>query len=294
MSHKVALLIPSTTHERNWKNYSETDLYKINMKSLLLTYCQDHSYTYYIGIDDDDKIYSDPKQQEAFKRFINIMKNVDIQFISMKNIKKGHLTAMWNRLFKKAYEDGCEYFYQCGDDILFLNKGWVSQSIKLLKLYNGYGVTGPLDKMQVRVHTQSFVSRKHYELFKFYYPPEIINWFCDDWITKVYYEDLLFPLLDYWCMNMGGAPRYVSPKENNTLSVQNQVCARWFSRGRKLIQTNLKQRGVTFPKHIMQAEQEKMKDGYNNNEQKYGGKVGAAFMQVLHKVREKDMKNGLV
>ena len=120
MSHKVALLIPSTTHERNWQKYSDTDLYKINMKSFLLTYCHNHSYTYYIGIDEDDKINSDPKQQEAFKRFINIMKNVDIQFISMKNIKKGHLTAMWNRLFRKAYEDGCEYFYQCGDDIQFL------------------------------------------------------------------------------------------------------------------------------------------------------------------------------
>ncbi len=43
----------------------------------------------------------------------------------MKNIKKGHLTAMWNRLFKKAYQEGCDYFYQCGDDIQFLDKGWV-------------------------------------------------------------------------------------------------------------------------------------------------------------------------
>ena len=294
MSHKVALLIPSTTHERSWKKYSDTDLYKINMKSFLLTYCHDHSYTYYIGIDEDDKIYSDPKQQEAFKRFINIMKNVDIQFISMKNIKKGHLTAMWNRLFKKAYEDGSEYFYQCGDDIQFLNKGWVSQSIKLLKLYNGYGVTGPLDKMQVRIHTQSFVSRKHYELFKFYYPPEIINWFCDDWITKVYYEDLLFPLLDYWCMNVGGAPRYISPKENNTCQSQNQVCARWISKGRKHIQSQLKQKSVTFPKHIMKQEQHKMLDGYKKNEELFGNKVNKVYSQVLNKVRQKDKKIGLV
>ena len=148
--------------------------------------------------------------------------------------------------------------------------------------------------MQVRVHTQSFVSRKHYELFKFYYPPQIINWFCDDWITKVYYEDLLFPLLDYWCMNMGGAPRYVSPKENNTFAEQNQVCTRWISRGRKLIQTHLKKKSATFPKHIMKLEQQKMIEGYKNNELEYGGKVNAAYKQVIKKVLQKDKKIGLV
>ena len=107
MSHKVALLIPSTTHERNWQKYSDTDLYKINMKSFLLTYCHNHSYTYYIGIDEDDKIYSDPKQQEAFKRFINIMKNVDIQFISMKNINNlmtiPHSTNKLSKIFPNLF-----------------------------------------------------------------------------------------------------------------------------------------------------------------------------------------------
>jgi len=293
MSYKVALLIPSTTSERDWADYSSTDLYNINMKSFLLTYCQEHSYIYYIGIDDNDRVYSDPKQQEAFKRFINIMKNVDIQFVSMKNIKKGHLTAMWNRLFKKAYQEGCDYFYQCGDDIQFLNKGWVSQSIKLLRLYNGYGVTGPLDKMQKRIHTQSFVSRKHYELFNFYYPPEIINWFCDDWITKVYYEDLLFPLLDYWCMNMGGAPRYISPKQNHTFDIQNQVCSRWINKGRTHIHKHLNKMKQKFPKHIMKKEQQKMMVGYKSNELKYKNKVSTAYKEVLTKVLKKDEKLGL-
>ena len=29
---------------------------------------------------------------------------------------------MWNVLFKQAYDDGCDYFYQCGDDIEFKTK----------------------------------------------------------------------------------------------------------------------------------------------------------------------------
>ena len=43
---KVAILIPSTTKERPWKNIKETDLYKINLKSFLLRYDPEHTYTY--------------------------------------------------------------------------------------------------------------------------------------------------------------------------------------------------------------------------------------------------------
>lgn len=26
---------------------------------------------------------------------------------------------MWNVLFQNAYDDSCDYLYQCGDDIVF-------------------------------------------------------------------------------------------------------------------------------------------------------------------------------
>ena len=32
---------------------------------------------------------------------------------------------MWNHLFHNAYEDNCDYFFQCGDDIMFTTKNWV-------------------------------------------------------------------------------------------------------------------------------------------------------------------------
>ena len=52
---------------------------------------------------------------------------------------------MWNRAFKEAYDDGCEYFYQCGDDIEFLDNDWDNDSIEALKRRNNVGVTGPYD-----------------------------------------------------------------------------------------------------------------------------------------------------
>ena len=64
MLSKVAILIPSTTRQRAWKNIKETDLYKVQLKSFLLTYDPEHIYTYYIGIDDDDPLYSQPAEKK--------------------------------------------------------------------------------------------------------------------------------------------------------------------------------------------------------------------------------------
>ena len=53
------------------------------------------------------------------------------------------------------------------------------------------------------------------ELFGYYFPPEIINWFCDDWINEVYRGiNHFYPLQKHLCINIGGQPRY---DINNTI-----------------------------------------------------------------------------
>ena len=70
------------------------------------------------------------------------------------------------------------------------------------------GVVGPINN-NPRILTQSFVSRKHKELFGYYFPPEIINWFCDDWINEIYKKiGHFYPLTQHFCNNVGGQPRY--------------------------------------------------------------------------------------
>ena len=44
-----------------------------------------------------------------------------------------------------AYDDNCDYFYQCGDDIEFMDKDWKKDCINILKSHNNEGVTGPID-----------------------------------------------------------------------------------------------------------------------------------------------------
>ena len=58
-SKKIGILIPSTSRNRNWSSWKETYLYSLTLKSFLLTYDKEHTYTFYIGIDRGDLIYDD-------------------------------------------------------------------------------------------------------------------------------------------------------------------------------------------------------------------------------------------
>ena len=206
---KIGFIIPSTSNKRNWINVKESYLYKHTMKSFLLTYDKEHEYTFYIGIDRGDSVYDSSETKEYMENFCSLMKGMDIQFIYMDGVKKGHLTVMWNKLFTTAYDDNCDYFFQCGDDIEFKTGGWINKCIEKQLQHNNVGVTGPIDMNNTRLLTQSFVSRKHMDMFGYYFPPEIINWFCDDWINEVYIAiQKFYPLKTHVCINVGGDPRY--------------------------------------------------------------------------------------
>ena len=206
---KIGILIPCTSRGYNWSDYKETFLYHCTFKTFLLTYDKEHEYTFYIGVDKGDPIYDNEDIKKKFARFLSVMKNVDMEFIYMDGIPKGHLTIMWNRLFEKSHKDGCDYFFQCGDDIEFVTSGWVNDCINALLNTKNVGLAGPINN-NIRILTQSFVSRKHMDLFGYYFPPEIINWCCDDWINEVYKGvKCYYPMRNHSCINAGGPPRYI-------------------------------------------------------------------------------------
>lgn len=212
---KIGLLIPSTSNGREWQSYEDCYLYLYTLKTFFLTYDKEHNYIFYIGIDRNDKIYDNTEQQQKIIRFCSVMKNVDIQFFYMDDIAKGHLTIMWNKLFEIAYNDNCDYFFQCGDDIAFKTKGWVNACIDTLINSDNIGMTGPINNNN-QILTQTFVSRKHMELFGYYFPTEIINWCCDDWINLIYRKlGKYYPLTNHYCDNLGGKPRYIINNDNN-------------------------------------------------------------------------------
>jgi hypothetical protein len=211
---KIGLLIPCTSKNRNWSSIKESYLYKLTLKTFLLTHDKEHTYHFYIGVDYDDAIFNNSLEQQKIESINSVFKNVTITFIVFNNIEKGYLTKMWNQLFLNAYNYGCDYFYQCGDDIMFKTKGWINDSINILQKNNDIGLTGPNNNNHF-ILTQAFVSRKHMEIFGYFFPENIINWGCDDWYNYVYKPNHFFPLTNHYCSNEGGEPRYIINKNKS-------------------------------------------------------------------------------
>jgi len=205
----IAILIPCTSKNKDeWKTMKDSYLYNLTLKTFLYTQTKEYNYVFYIGYDEDDRLYGNTEEQNIITKFEKVFHNISFKFISMKDIKKGHLTVMWNRLYKQSYDDGCSYFFQCGDDIKFHTENWVKDSVSTLKEHNDIGITGPMNNNAV-ILTQCMVSRKHMQIFGYFFPSEIINWCCDDWYNIVYSPDNFFPLMSHYCSNEGGDPRYV-------------------------------------------------------------------------------------
>ena len=253
MSYKIGILLPSTTNKREWNTVKETHLYNIFLKSFLTTYTQGHKYVIYLIVDNDDKVFSKKSEIDFLHKFINVMNDVTLNIVYSDNIPKGYVTHMWNKVFQIAYDDGCHYFYQCGDDVEFLDTMWVDSCIKMLIRNNNIGVSGPIDwgrrlweisnnSTQKFLLTQTFVSRKHMELFGFYFPPEIKNWFCDDWITNIYFETKLLYPIQKRVFNKGGAPRYdpIGKKENNEWAKMTKLCRILVNKHKDKLIQNLK------------------------------------------------------
>ena len=208
MAYKIGVLVLATSKNRDdWVMMKDTYLYNLTLKTFLLTLDKEHNYIFYIGIDKDDRLFDNETQKREITRFSKAFPNVEFKFMTMENIAKGYVSLMWNKLFQDAYEVGCDYFYQCGDDMEFKTKGWINDCIKVLKEHNDMGMAGPINNNN-RILTQSFVSRKHMEIFGWFFPKELINWCCDDYLNMVYHPKYLYPLHNHLAINQGGQPRY--------------------------------------------------------------------------------------
>ena len=143
--------------------------------------------------------------------FIFITKYSIITIISY--IKKGHLTKRWNKLADIGYKDNCDYFFQIGDDIFFKTKGFINDCINILQKNNNIGMTGPVNNNK-NILTQCFVSKKHIEILGYFFPEEIINWYCDDWYNYLYKPNNFFSLKNHYASNDGGKERYKYTNSN--------------------------------------------------------------------------------
>jgi GR25 family glycosyltransferase involved in LPS biosynthesis len=205
---KLAFLIVITSKNIKWNNLNETYLLNYTLKTFLQTKNDEFEYCFYIGIDKDDHFFSNNDIINQLKDIFDKI-NIKLNITLYDNIKKGHLTKMWNILYKKAYDDNYDYFYNCVDYIQFQTNNWILDSINILKLNNNIGVSGPNNvEVYNPLLTQTMVSRKHYEIFKYFFPESIENVYCYNWISYVYYPSHFYKLNQHHSLKIGSKEIY--------------------------------------------------------------------------------------
>lgn len=205
----VGIIIPTTTKGTNYTSVNETSLYKECLPSFIKTTTSSKynlDIKVYIGYDYDDPIMVSKKEQE---KLMSNLEPLDFNFIEFDNsVDKGHLTKMWNILFKNALNDKCEYFFQCGDDVKFLTNGWLDDSITALQKNNNIGISGPRNN-NLLILTQALFHKTHYDIFnKFLDENNILNYYLDDWYNLIYSPNNVYVLDRHYAVNLSGPPRY--------------------------------------------------------------------------------------
>lgn len=210
IKNSVGLIIPTTSHKRTWNTWTDSLLYTTVQSFVNSVHPSEHIYTctLFVGFDHDDPFYNNSKTRKKFKKFVKTHGHT-LVFIRFPPMKKGFCTRMWNILFKVAFDHGCEYVYQCGDDIEWKTVGWITDCIDVLVKHDNIGVAGPINNNN-RILTQTFVHTKtHFRIFRCYFSEKLMNWCCDDWINLVYSPSYLYKLTKHYCANIGGDPRYI-------------------------------------------------------------------------------------
>jgi hypothetical protein len=194
----IAILVPVCSRGKSYRDISEIPFLNYLYPSFERIK-ENYNYTFFIGYDDDDIFYI--KNAHKLKH----------KTIKLSNCQHAPAHA-WNKLAEIAYKDEIkyDYFFQIGDDVILQTKNWTTRFINKLKEHNNIGVVGPCNlanynlrkKKRLKIVIEnSFVSRKHLDIFGYFFHPEIKNWYCDDWITEVYKPFFSQMQIDILCKN---------------------------------------------------------------------------------------------
>lgn len=202
----VSILIPVCSRNQTYSCLEDTPFMKKFYPSFLATKSSSVTYTIYIGYDDDDVFYL-----QNINKFRSITENL----VCLSGCQHAPAKA-WNILAVKAYSRS-DYLFQIGDDVILETPGWTEHFIDRLASNNNIGVVGPCNMINYAqrinagkpaVIENSFVSVKHFKIFGYFFHPSIKNWYCDDWISRIYDQYLSEIQLNYTCSNTIVDARY--------------------------------------------------------------------------------------
>lgn len=211
----IALLVPVTSRGRAPRTIDDADLLRHFLPAFLASasWQGDIRYRLLVGIDDSDLFYADPERHAALQAALDAALRGRPARASL-HVLSGAEHApcrAWNALFRIAWDEGADYFFQLGDDVALLTPGWARRLPSALDanpVHPGLGVAGPVEAVTTRILTQAFVSRVHGEIFGTLFPEAFRNWYSDDWITEIYAPAHVFMCPEHVTVNEGGDERY--------------------------------------------------------------------------------------
>jgi hypothetical protein len=132
----------------------------------------------------DVRAWLDEKLVKSFAAFGVVVRHSLLRFDNVLR-KPG---PAFNHMMAAAAEDGADYLYRVNDDTQFAT-AWVAEAVGALRAFSpqNVGVVGPIcNEGNTKILTHDIVHRTHLEIFEYYYPPILSDWWMDDWITHVY------------------------------------------------------------------------------------------------------------
>lgn len=219
---KFAMLIPTTTHNLPpIKDVNDLPFMKFFYDTFRKTYSKlpNVEYHLYLGYDAGDAYYDNAQNLEAFKHALvsgdTPLRDANVHLIKL---KKDKLTQLWNQLFQTAYDDGCHYFYQIGDDVQLQTPGWTEKFISVLQANptkRNFGIVGPRDgRAPQKWQEQAVVHRSHYQAFRYLFDPAFADGSCDVWLAQAYGKADSFLLDDVVVINQIRIIRYQAHSGN--------------------------------------------------------------------------------
>ena len=206
--NNIALLISSKSYDFY---QDDTDYIFLNecLQSFLVNLSLKNEINIYIGYDEEDEYFTKniDKIITNLKKIIkdNYCENlVRYLVFNFKNTENPTSCVIWNKLFKKAYDNKNDYFFQIDDDIIINMPNWDDMFISRLKENDNLGLTGLNHGKDII--TYSFVSRKHYNFFEKLFNEKFKNNGYDEWINQVYGSYMVYQF-----------PKSISKNKENVL-----------------------------------------------------------------------------
>lgn len=247
----ISVLAASTTRKVNNPSTSKLALFTYMLPSLIRTIDCGYRYEYVLGYDKGDPFYDSDEgmaQVDAWfeAHIVAPLKKNNI-IISIRKVKTNNTLRKPGPVFlemaRAAYNAGADYLYRVNDDTEMLGN-WPKVFVKALDSVEPkkLAVVGPsCGQGNQKILTHDFVARQHMDIFEMnYYPPELTDWWMDDWISFVYGKTRTFKARQVKVIHHTGAhgQRYEVDRSHE------RKLSKLLSDGRKFIRNHLLKQSV--------------------------------------------------